>query len=667
MGRYLDKIDGPADVKKLTVEQLQELAQEIRHELITVLAKNGGHLAPNLGVVELTIALHYVFSTPTDKLVWDVSHQTYVHKLLTGRRRLFHTIRTTGGLSGFASRAESEHDSFGAGHAGTALSAALGMAVARDKRGGTEHIVCIFGDAALTNGITYEALNNIANTTNRFIAILNDNEWSIAKNVGAIALYLNKVITNPRYNRLQKDFKRLLRHLPKGEIALMLARQVEEGFKRAMAGVSLELTRTVAPPEADGRGGYGNSIIFEELGLRYLGPIDGHDLPMLIHFLEFAKNYDRPIVLHVLTQKGKGYHAAQQHPEKFHGLGPYNIATGDPIPPQPGSPPNYSDVFGQALVKLCQQNPALIGITAAMPTGTGLRYLERAMPDRYFDVGIAEEHAVIFAAGMAAMGLRPVVAIYSTFMQRAFDCIVHDVCLQDVPVILCMDRAGLSASDGPTHHGLFDIAFLRAVPNIIGMAPKDEDELVDMLFTATQVPHPVFIRYPRGAAEGVPIKDTPAMIQIGKAELIQDFTNTGAPKVAIFGLGNMNRLARNAAIALAEHGFDCAVINPRFIKPLDAHMHERYGRAADIVVTIEDHVVTGGYGSAVLELFNELGISRPVIRIGWPDKFIEHASTDDELRAKYGLTTDNIVAKVLAAASAAERVTEPSWNQNVAV
>jgi len=648
MGRYLDMIDGPADVKKLSIEQLQQLAQEIRQELITVLAKNGGHLAPNLGVVELTIALHYVFNTPTDKLVWDVSHQTYVHKLLTGRRYLFHTIRTTGGLSGFACRAESEHDCYGAGHAGTALSAALGMAVARDKRGSGEHVVCIFGDAALTNGISYEALNNIAHTTNRFIGILNDNEWSIAKNVGAISLYLNKVITNPRYNRLQKDFKRLLQRLPKGEIALMLARQAEEGFKRAMAGVSLEQTRGIIPPEADGRGGYGNSIIFEELGLRYLGPIDGHDLPMLIHFLEFAKNYERPIVLHVLTQKGKGYHAAQQHPEKFHGLGPYNIATGDPIPAKAGTPPSYSDVFGQALVELCRQNSALIGITAAMPTGTGLRHLERTMPDRCFDVGIAEEHAVIFAAGMATMGLRPVVAIYSTFMQRAFDCVMHDVCLQDLPVIFCIDRAGLSASDGPTHHGLFDIAIMRCLPNLICMAPKDEDELVDMLFTATQQRHPVCIRYPRGPAEGVQIKDKPALLEVGKAELIRDFTNNGGPKVALFGLGNMNSLARKTAAVLARDGFDCAVVNPRFAKPLDAQMHESYGRAADVVVTIEDHVVTGGYGSAVLELFNQLHISTPVLRIGWPDKFIEHASTDDDLRAKYGLTVQDIVLKVKA-------------------
>lgn len=667
MGRFLDMIDGPADVKKLSIEQLQQLAQEIRSELITVLAKNGGHLAPNLGVVELTIALHYVFNTPTDKLVWDVSHQTYTHKLLTGRRKLFHTIRTTGGLSGFACRAESEHDCYGAGHAGTALSAALGIAVARDKRQGTEHVVCIFGDAALTNGISYEALNNIAHSTKRFIGILNDNEWSIAKNVGAISLYLNKLITNPRYNRLQKDFKRLLQHLPKGQIALLLARQAEEGFKRAMAGVSLEQYRGGPQPETDGRGGYGNSIIFEELGFRYLGPIDGHDLRMLIHFLEFAKNYDRPIVLHVLTQKGKGYPAAQQHPEKFHGLGPYNIATGDPIPAKDGTPPTYSDVFGQALVSLCKQNNAVVGITAAMPTGTGLRHLERAMPDRYFDVGIAEEHAVIFAAGMATMGLRPVVAIYSTFMQRAFDCIIHDVCLQDLPVIFCMDRAGLSASDGPTHHGLFDIAFLRFVPNLIAMAPKDEDELVDMLFTAAQINHPVFIRYPRGAAEGVPIKNTPALIPLGKAELIKDFANTGAPKVALFGLGNMNTLARKTATALAREGFDCAVINPRFVKPLDSQMHEYYGRTADVVVTIEDHIIAGGYGSAVLELFNELGVTRPVVRIGWPDKFIEHASTDDELRQKYGLTTENIVAKVKGAFYAIERLPEQNWKHGISV
>jgi 1-deoxy-D-xylulose-5-phosphate synthase len=597
-------------------------------------------------VVELTIALHYVFSTPTDKFVWDVSHQSYVHKLLTGRKSRFHTIRTTGGLNGFALRTESPHDCYGAGHAGTALSAALGMAAARDKLGTSEHVVCIFGDAALTNGISFEALNNLAHTTKRFIGILNDNEFSIAKNVGAIAGYLNKVITHPRYNRLQKDFARLLGRLPKGEIALMLARKAEEGFKGAMAEVALEHTK--GEMNGDGRGGYGSSLIFEEMGLRYLGPIDGHDLPSLINCLEFAKQYDQPIVLHVLTTKGKGFEAALKQPEKFHGLGPYNAQTGDTPPAKPGTPPNYQDVFGQTMVRLCQKDNALVGITAAMPTGTGLKALEKALPDRYFDVGIAEEHAVIFAAGMATMGFRPVVAIYSTFLQRAFDCIVHDVALQDLPVIFCMDRAGLSCNDGPTHHGLFDIAYLRCVPNVICMAPKDEDELVDMMFTATHQPHPTFIRYPRGAGEGVPIKDQPRLLEIGKAEVVQNFAPAGGRKVALFGLGNLNRLARETAERLQADGCNCAVINPRFTKPLDTGTTEFYARAADVVVTFEDHTLVGGYGSSVLELLSERGISTPVVRIGWPDQFIEHASTVDYLRRKYGLSVDNAVAQVRA-------------------
>ena len=646
MSRYLDMVDEPLHVKKLTLDQLGKLGEEIRHELITVLAKSGGHLGPNLGVVELTIALHYVFSTPKDKFVWDVSHQSYVHKLLTGRKSRFHSIRQTDGLNGFCLRTESPHDCFGAGHAGTALSAALGMCAARDKRKTDENIICVFGDAALTNGISYEALNNIANTTKRFIGILNDNEWSIAKNVGAISAYLNKVITHPRYNRWSKDFERFVLRLPKGELALKLAHKAEEGFKGAMAEVGLQ--PNLGNIDSDGRGGYGNSLLFEEMGLRYLGPVDGHDLPLLINLLEFAKNYDRPIVLHLLTKKGKGYEAALKFPEKFHGLGPYDVKTGDPVPAQAGSPPNYQDVFGQTLVKLCQKNNTLVGITAAMPSGTGLKHLEKAMPDRYFDVGIAEEHAVIFAAGMATMGFHPVCAIYSTFLQRAYDCLHHDVCLQDLPVIFCMDRAGLSANDGPTHHGLFDIAYLRCLPNVIAMSPKDEDELADMMFTATHQNHPVFIRYPRGAAEGVPIKEQPKLLEVGKAEVIRNFSNNGRRRVALFGLGNLNSMARNTATQLATEDFDVAVINPRFTKPLDSGTHEFFARAADVVVTLEDHALMGGYGSAVLELFSEKGITAAVVRIGWPDQFIEHATSPDELRRKYGLTVESIVAKVKA-------------------
>jgi len=646
MSRYLDMVAEPAHVKNLTASQLLQLADEIRHELITVLAKNGGHVGPNLGVVELTIALHRVFNTPKDKFVWDVSHQVYVHKLLTGRKDRFNTIRTTGGLNGFALRTESPHDCYGAGHAGTALSAALGMAAARDKRGSDEHIVCIFGDAALTNGISFEALNNIAHTTKRFIGILNDNEWSIAKNVGAVSNYLNKLITNPRYNKLARDFEKFVRRLPKGELALKLAHKAEGGVKGAITDVTLRQTGSLV--DADGRGGYGSPIIFEEMGLRYLGPIDGHDLPLLVSTLEFARTCDHPIVIHILTQKGKGYDAAINSPEKFHGVGPYDVATGNTPPAKPGAPPNYQDVMGQTMVKLCQKDNTLVGITAAMPSGTGLKHLEKAMPDRYFDVGIAEEHAVIFAAGLATMNFHPVVAIYSTFLQRAYDCIHHDVCLQDLPVIFCMDRAGLSANDGPTHHGLFDIAYLRCLPNVIAMAPKDEDELVDMMFTATHQRHPTFIRYPRGAAEGVPIKEQPQLLEVGKAEVIQNFSSNGKHKVALFGLGPMNALAHKAAAQLAAEGFDCAVINPRFTKPLDAGTHEFFGKAADVVVTMEDHALMGGYGSAVLELFSEKGVTTPVVRIGWPDQFIEHASTQDELRRKYGLTVENTVAKMKA-------------------
>jgi 1-deoxy-D-xylulose-5-phosphate synthase len=647
-------IDGPSHVKKLTLPQLHQLAEEIRYELITKLSKNGGHLGPNLGVVELTMALHYVFNTPKDKFVWDVSHQVYVHKILTGRKDRFHTIRTTDGLNGFALRTESEHDCYGAGHAGTALSAALGMCAARDQRGTDENVIAIFGDAALTNGISFEGLNNISTTTKKFIGILNDNEWSIAKNVGAIASYLNKLITNPRYNRLQKDFERWLRRMPKGELALKLGHKAEEALKGAVNDIALQ--QNPAGMESDGRGGFGSSLIFEEMGMRYLGPIDGHDLPMLISSLEFAKTCEEPVVLHVLTKKGKGYDVAIQQPEKFHGTGPYDVQTGASPAPKPGVAPAWQDVFGQTMVKLCKNNNNIVGITAAMPSGTGLKFLEKAMPQRYYDVGIAEEHAVLFAAGMATMGFHPVCAIYSTFLQRSYDIIIHDVALQDLPVIFCMDRAGLSPQDGPTHHGLFDISYLRCVPNIIGMAPKDEDELADMMFTATLQNHPTFIRYPRGSAEGVPIKDQPKLLEIGKAEVIQNFFNTGGQKVALFGLGNMMNLARKAAQQLTAEGFDVAIVNPRFTKPIDAGTTEFYGRAADVVVTMEDHVLPGGYGSSVLELFGEKQIQTPVLRIGWPDKFIEHASTPEHLREKYGLTVSNTIAMVKAhfASAAAE-------------
>jgi len=637
-------VDHPDHVKKLTLEQCKFLAEDLRQELITKLAKNGGHLGPNLGVVELTIALHRCFSTPHDKFVWDVSHQVYVHKLLTGRKNRFHTIRTTGGLNGFALRTESEHDCYGAGHAGTALSAALGMCAARDQRGSNEHVVCIFGDAALTNGISFEALNNIGHTTRRFIGVLNDNEWSIAKNVGAIASYLNKLIANPRYNRFQRDFATFLKRFSKGEVAVNLAHKAEEALKGAVADLALKQSGDAT----DGRGGFGSSLIFEEFGLRYLGPIDGHDLESVLAALEYAKTCDQPVVLHVLTKKGKGFEAAIQHPEKFHGLGPYCADTGETPPSKPGAPLNFQDVFGKTMVRLCQKDNSIVGITAAMPSGTGLKALEKAMPSRYYDVGIAEEHAVLFAAGMATMGFRPVCAIYSTFLQRAYDCIHHDVCLQDLPVIFCMDRAGLSANDGPTHHGLYDIAYLRCLPNVVGMAPKNEDEMVDMMFTATHQKHPVFIRYPRGAGEGIPIKDQPELLEIGKAEVVKNF-HEGTRRVVFISLGNMLGLAHKASQALLAEGFDCAILNARFFKPLDEDSLSFFASAADVVVTMEDHVLMGGFGSAVLECLSERRIATPVVRVGWPDVFVEHASTVDYLRELHGLTVASTLAKVRAA------------------
>lgn len=644
MSRFLDMVDSPDHVKKLTLDQLNQLASEIRIDLIETLAKNGGHLGPNLGVVELSIALHRCFNTPHDKFVWDVSHQTYVHKILTGRKHRFPTIRTTGGLNGFALRSESDHDCYGAAHAGTALSAALGIAAGRDLLREDAHVVAIFGDAALTNGISFEALNNIAITTNRFIAILNDNEWSIAKNVGAIASYLNKLITHPSYSRLQRDFGKLLKRLPKGELAVKLGHRAEEILKGTVS--DLVLKESDDKQDQDGRGGFGNSLIFEEMGLRYLGPLDGHDLPMLIAALEYAKSCDHPIVLHVLTKKGKGYEAALRHPEKLHGVGPYDVKTGAAI--RKSGPPAWQDVFGKTMLRLCKKDSTVVGITAAMPSGTGLKILEREMPERYFDVGIAEEHAALFASGLAVMGFHPVCAIYSTFLQRAFDCLIHDVALQDLPVTFCMDRAGLSPQDGPTHHGMFDISYLRCIPNLIAMAPKDEDELVDMMFTATHEKHPTFIRYPRGAAEGVAIKDVPRFLEIGKAEINRHFENSDKPKIALFGLGNLNRLARQVAETLTNEGYDVAVINPRFTKPIDKNATEFFGKASALVVTLEDHVLAGGYGSAVSELFSERRITTPLLCIGWPDQFIEHASSADALRTKYGITVEAIAKKVCA-------------------
>ena len=616
MSRTLDQIDSPADVKRLCIRQLEQLAVEICEELITVLARTGGHLGPNLGVVELTIAMHYVFNTPEDHFVFDVSHQAYVHKLLTGRRKQFHTIRTAGGLNGFMLRTESPHDCYGAGHAGTGLSAALGMAVARDRVGGTEHVVALAGDAAFTCGITYEALNNIAHQTKRMIVVLNDNEWSIDRNVGAIASYLNTIVTNPRFDYLHERAGRFVERLG-GKRALQMARKAEEAAKSMLWP----------------------SVIFEELGLKYYGPIDGHDVATLIKTFQFLKRQQRPVLLHVLTKKGKGFEPAVQKQKKFHGLGPYDPETGET---KAVGQRTYSEVFADTLVKLATRNDKVVAITAAMPNGTGLDRFRAHHPEKYFDVGIAEEHAVLFAAGLAARGLKPFCAIYSTFLQRAFDPVVHDVCLQNLPVVFCMDRGGLSGDDGPTHHGLFDISYLRGIPNIVHMNPKDEDELADMLYTAMQYDGPIAVRYPRGVGPGTAVKDVPRVIAIGKAELLQHGENDS---VAIFALGAMVPMAIEIAGKLEGEAVSAAVINARFAKPIDRELVEFYAQHVDVILTMEDHVLAGGFGSAVLEAVSSSGSKTPVVRIGWPDQFIEHGKPDD-LRAKYGISVNAALEKL---------------------
>jgi 1-deoxy-D-xylulose-5-phosphate synthase len=614
MATLMESIHSPADLKRLDYTQMASLAEEIRTFLIQTLSKTGGHLGPNLGVVELTLALHAVFDTPEDRILFDVSHQAYVHKILTGRREQFSTIRQPGGLNGFMLRTESEHDCYGAGHAGTALSAALGMAVARDLGGGHEHVVAVAGDAAFTNGISFEALNNIAVQTKRMIVVLNDNEWSIDRNVGAVARYFHRIVTNEHYQHMHERATRLIERFG-GKTAVKVVRRAEEAAKSMLWP----------------------SILFEEFGLEYFGPIDGHNLPLLIETFKFLKTLDHPVLLHVLTQKGRGFQPALDGQKKFHGLGPYDPETGKTS----DGTTTYAEVFANTLAELASQDKRIVAITAAMPNGTGLDHFRPHHPDRYFDVGIAEEHAVIFAAGMATRGFRPVCAIYSTFLQRAFDPVVHDVCLQKLPVLFCMDRAGLSGDDGPTHHGLFDIAYLRGIPDIVLMAPKDEDELADMLKTALDLPGPSAIRYPRGAVTGVARKPAPQSLCIGKAEVLSDGSD-----VAILGLGPMTALAHELAAKLERDGYSAAVINPRFIKPIDREILERYASRVAAFITFEDHVKMGGFGSAVVEALEEIGRPVPVVRIGWPDRFIEHGKID-QLRARYGITAEAALAQVL--------------------
>ena len=630
----LKKITRPADLKYLDENQIEKLCQEIRTRIIDATSQNGGHVGPNLGVVELTVALHLAFDTPKDSFFWDVSHQGYVHKLLTGRNdEKFDKIRQAEGLSGFLSREASEYDAFGAGHAGTALSSALGRCIARDLNQEEDHVVAVAGDAAFTCGITLEALNNIASSTKRFILVLNDNEWSIAKNVGAFSKYFNDLITNPAYTRLHKDAESFLTQVPGGPSLMKFLSKAKRDTKEL-----------IAP-----------SSIFEKLGIRYLGPIDGHDVQSLVRFFEFAKTSEEPIVLHLLTQKGKGFPVALEEPEKWHGSGPFDKATGKSKPSSPTSPPKYQDVFGECLSQLAVENEDIVGITAAMPSGTGLDALQKNLPERFIDVGIAEEHAVLLAAGMATGGKRPVCAIYSTFLQRAYDPIIHDVCLQNLPVTFCLDRAGLSPNDGPTHHGLFDLSYLRCVPNGIIMQPKDEDELQDMMITGIESGSPAFIRYPRGEGIGTKRKSRPLPLEIGKAEVLRSGSVT-----SIWAIGDFVHTALSIAdVFKKKYGLEISVVNARFIKPLDKETLFEHANNHQSIITLEDNVLMGGFGSSILEALEEKSISIDVKRFGWPDQFIEHGNSVNELRAKFGLDRESLTQSIEEFLSLEDQVATP--------
>lgn len=615
----LDTISQPQELKKMSYAQLEMLAAEIRELIIKTVACTGGHLAPNLGVVELSIALHSVFNSPIDKIVWDVGHQAYIHKILTGRREAFSTLRQLGGLSGFPKRQESVHDAFGTGHSSTSISAAVGMAIARDLSGQKHHVLAVIGDGSLTGGMAYEALNHAGDLGKNLIVILNDNEMSIAKNVGAMSEYLSTLRTAPTYSRVKHDIEFLLRRIPAiGDTVAKTAERVKDSLKYL-----------VVP-----------GMWFEELGFTYLGPIDGHNIPMLTGVLEKAKNMQGPILVHVLTQKGKGYKPAECNPDKFHGVGPFCIESGQVI--KNGTKPSYTGVFGDTLIDIAKTNENITAITAAMPEGTGLRKFASLYPARFFDVGIAEQHAVTMAAGMAAQGKRPVVAIYSTFMQRAYDQVLHDICMQKLPVTIALDRAGIVGEDGPTHHGIFDYSFLRNIPNLVVMAPKDENELRHMLYTATLLDSPAVLRYPRGSGVGVAIDEPLQMLDIGKSEELR----TGKD-VVFYAVGTTVNECLKASDMLRGKGIQAGVINARFVKPLDQETIRKIAKDTGIIVTVEDNILTGGFGSAVLESVNDQNLHWvKILRIGLPDQFIEQGNRA-QLLEKYGLTAPGIYQKVL--------------------
>jgi len=617
MAKILDEIDSPQDLKKVPEEKLPALAHEIRSFILEVVSKNGGHLASNLGVVELTIALHYVFDSPKDKIIWDVGHQCYTHKILTGRKGRFPTLRQSGGLIGFPDREESEHDAYNTGHASTALSAALGLAVARDKRNEADEIIAVVGDGGLTGGVAWEALNQIGHLREKVIIVLNYNEMSISPNVGAMSKYLTYLVSGQHYLRIKDHAKSILKSIPAvGAPMIKVGRAVEDAVKK-----------TFFP-----------GLVFEELGIRYVGPVQGHSIPSLIEVFKDAKAYDGPVLIHCVTQKGRGYGPAQTNPEKFHGAAPFDRATGEPL--VNSTKPTYSSVFGETLVKLARKNDKIIAITAAMPEGTGLMHFARELPDRFYDVGIAEQHAVNFAAGLALCGLRPVVAIYSTFLQRAYDQLYHDVSLMDLPVVFALDRAGIVSDDGPTHQGINDLSYLRHMPNMIVMAPKDENELQRMLLSAISYPHPTAIRYPKGKGVGIPLEANPQAIPLGQSELLKE------GKDLVLAVGSMVYPALEAAKRLETEGVSLAVINARFAKPLDEEAILRFAHKGNTIITIEEGVTAGGFGSAVRELldrekrfdirFKSIGLPLEVYPLG----------TSDQIKRRFGLDADGLITQI---------------------
>jgi 1-deoxy-D-xylulose-5-phosphate synthase len=612
MPRLLDRIDSPADLKGLTKPELEQLAAEIRQELVTTVSANGGHLASNLGVVELTIALHRAFNSPHDKLIWDVGHQSYVHKLLTGRRQQFTSLRQYGGLSGYTCRSESEHDPFGAGHASTSVSAALGMAIARDLAGDDYQVVAIIGDGAITGGMAFEALNQVGHLGSRICVILNDNGMSISPTVGGIAKLLNRVRLDYRYRWAEAESKRVLDILPLGKKLWLFGQWLTRGFKGL-----------IMP-----------TVLWEELGLTYIGPIDGHDVAALETALAQARDYAGPTFIHVITTKGKGYQPAEGDAVYFHGV----AAEGK----KDGTVPSYSEVFAQTVLRLARDNPRLVTITPAMPEGNCLSAVEAEFPRRVFDVGICEQHAVTFAAGLAAQGFKPIVAIYSTFLQRAFDQLIHDVCLQDLPVTFAIDRSGIVGDDGKTHQGTFDISYLMLIPNLIIAAPKDENELQHLLYTAVQSEHPMAIRYPRGSGVGVALDAELRQLPIGEGEVLRQGSD-----VAMLAIGTTVSPALEAARKLADKGIEATVVNARFAKPLDAELITELAGRIKRLVTVEENALSGGFGNGVLDLLQQSGIDDVRLNnIGIPDEFVEHGS-QAQLRAKYGLDAEGISRQVL--------------------